>query len=74
MPSERGPVGIFVLRVWSDASDPAALRIRMVSTPDAAGGESRTQVVTSRDEACAALAAWLDEFASARSRRRVTGR
>ena len=59
---DRGPVGIFVLRVWNESSDEAGLRIRIVSTHDAAGGEQRTQVTSSRAEATCTLRRWLEEF------------
>jgi hypothetical protein len=72
---DRGPVGIFVLRVWNEGPEPGRLRIRIVSTRDAAGRQRRTHVTDSADAACDALRAWLEEFElAATSPQRVTER
>jgi hypothetical protein len=55
-------MGVLVLRVWLENSDPRRLRGRITSTFELEGEPEHGEVVGSAEDALAAVARWLERF------------
>jgi hypothetical protein len=56
---ERATVRIAVIRAWLETGPLPRERVRMTFMSEANGGETRSLVVSSADDACAVIRHWL---------------